>query len=205
MRGKRLNMQRRKLGMRREKFRCAQRKQGQRFEYVNCKFAELKETARIRYCRVIAAQYVEQEYRLLTQTGRSADSNRDECKIIQSRFQIPRTTTATETHPPTRRSRGVAVVAPAVVRRAAPMWPAVRLWRRPEPAAGLARPRRPEARAPSRTTPPSHRRTSISPDGRTARIPGGTASGRVSSRRSAGRQRALRQRAPYHEETSCQN
>lgn len=165
----------------------------------------LKEPARIRHYR--RAGYVEQEHRLLTQTERSTDSSHDEREIAHLSFQIPRTTTATETRPPTRRSRGAAVaaVAPAVVRRAAPTWPAVRPWRRREPAAGPARPRRPEARAPSRTTPPSRRRTSISPDGRTARISGGMASGRVYSRRSAGRQRALRQRPPYHEETPRRN
>ncbi|EFN65543.1 hypothetical protein EAG_10331 [Camponotus floridanus] len=49
-------------------------------------------------------KYVEQEHRLLTQTERSTDSSHDEREIAHLSFQIPRTTTATETRPPTRRS-----------------------------------------------------------------------------------------------------
>lgn len=82
-------------------------------------------------------------------------------------FQTRRTTTATETRPPTRRNRAAA--APAAVRRAARTWPAARLSRPPGPAAGPARPRRPEAPARSRTTPPPRRRISIWPNGRAAR------------------------------------
>lgn len=82
-------------------------------------------------------------------------------------LQTRRTTIAMETLPPIRRSRAVAV-APALVRKAAPMWLVARLSRLPGPAAGLARPRRPEAPAPSRTTLPPYRRTSTWLDGRTA-------------------------------------
>lgn len=88
---------------------------------------------------------------------------RDERDRLSLSLQTPRTTTATGTRPPTRRSR--AAGAAAVVRRAAPTWPVARLWRPPEPAAVPARPRRPEAPARSRTTPP-RRRISTWLDGR---------------------------------------